>query len=725
MISNNLLVKILLPLPFNDGFIYFVKKNQNPKIGDIFQIPFGKRKIFGVITEILDKIPENIAESKIKFAESKYPNFSLDRKLIDFIFWVANYNLAPAGLVLKLSIAVFLKNLAKKSTEIIFKINENYDFSQKITEKRQKILDFINDSSKTLADIKKNEDFTISMINQMVKDDILIKEKKEVDRKIIKITENIDKNSFKLKNLSQKQQEISDQLPLENFQVSFLDGVTGSGKTEIYFHLIAKILEQKSGQILFLLPEIVITTQLIRNFKDRFGFEPEIWHSKIGNSKKERIFHSIISENIRILIGTRSALFLPFKNLKTIIIDEEHDESFKQEDQISYHGRDMAIVRAKMENIPILLGSATPSLETYQNSISGKYGHFILTEKFSRNDAVKIEILDLKQEKLEKNHFLSQKLLDQIALNLLDQKQSLLFLNKRGYANVTICKKCGDIINCPNCSINITYHQKINKLICHHCGHRDFIPKKCQKCGEKDSFLLSGIGIEKIKEEIQEKFPKARIALMTSDEIKDLDIANKIIDKILNDQIDIIIGTQMIAKGYHFPKLSLVGIIDGDASFYNNSLRTSEKSYQLLTQIIGRAGREKYQGQVLIQSFNPKNPIFEYIIKQDRNRFLEQEIAQRKLLNLPPFGKMAEIIVNDFDQKIAIETLRNILKNSIFDKNIQILGPAPMPVTKIKNRFYYRLIINSSRNFNLQNYIRKITNNLKLKNSTRMKIVID
>jgi len=559
----------------------------------------------------------------------------------------------------------------------------------------------------------------------MVKDDILIKEKKEVDRKIIKITENIDKNSFKLKNLSQKQQEISDQLPLENFQVSFLDGVTGSGKTEIYFHLIAKILEQKSGQILFLLPEIVLTTQLIRNFKDRFGFEPEIWHSKIGNSKKERIFHSIISENIRILIGTRSALFLPFKNLKTIIIDEEHDESFKQEDQISYHGRDMAIVRAKMENIPILLGSATPSLETYQNSISGKYGHFILTEKFSRNDAVKIEILDLKQEKLEKNHFLSQKLLDQIALNLLDQKQSLLFLNKRGYANVTICKKCGDIINCPNCSINITYHQKINKLICHHCGHRDFIPKKCQKCGEKDSFLLSGIGIEKIKEEIQEKFPKARIALMTSDEIKDLDIANKIIDKILNDQIDIIIGTQMIAKGYHFPKLSLVGIIDGDASFYNNSLRTSEKSYQLLTQIIGRAGREKYQGQVLIQSFNPKNPIFEYIIKQDRNRFLEQEIAQRKLLNLPPFGKMAEIIVNDFDQKIAIETLRNILKNSIFDKNIQILGPAPMPVTKIKNRFYYRLIINSSRNFNLQNYIRKITNNLKLKNSTRMKIVID
>ena len=441
MISNNLLVKILLPLPFNDGFIYFVKKNQNPKIGDIFQIPFGKRKIFGVITEILDKIPENIAESKIKFAESKYPNFSLDRKLIDFIFWVANYNLAPAGLVLKLSIAVFLKNLAKKSTEIIFKINENYDFSQKITEKRQKILDFINDSSKTLADIKKNEDFTISLINQMVKDDILIKEKKEVDRKIIKITENIDKNSFKLKNLSQKQQEISDQLPLENFQVSFLDGVTGSGKTEIYFHLIAKILEQKSGQILFLLPEIVLTTQLIRNFKDRFGFEPEIWHSKIGNSKKERIFHSIISENIRILIGTRSALFLPFKNLKTIIIDEEHDESFKQEDQISYHGRDMAIVRAKMENIPILLGSATPSLETYQNSISGKYGHFILTEKFSRNDAVKIEILDLKQEKLEKNHFLSQKLLDQIALNLLDQKQSLLFLNKRGYANVTICKK--------------------------------------------------------------------------------------------------------------------------------------------------------------------------------------------------------------------------------------------------------------------------------------------
>ena len=721
----SLIVKILLPLPFNDGFIYFIKKEKDPKIGNIFQVPFGKKNIFGIITEILDEVPKNIKESKIKFAQDKYPTFSIDQKLIDFIFWSANYNLAKAGLVAKLSIATFLKNSNKKSTEITFKVNENHNFCEKITEKRQKILDFIGKSRKKLKNIKDNKDFTLSLINQMSKDHLLIKEKQEISRKITKIFQNIDKKTFKLKNLSQKQQEIANKLPLENFQVSFLDGVTGSGKTEVYFHLIAKILEKESGQVLFLLPEIVLTTQLIRNFRDRFNFEPEIWHSKITNSGKEKIFHSIISGDIRVLIGTRSALFLPFKDLKAIIIDEEHDDSFKQEDQISYHGRDMAIVRAKIENIPILLGSATPSLETYRNAISGKYRHFVLTEKFSRNDDVKIKIIDLKKENLEKNHFLSQQLLDQIALNLLDRRQSLLFLNKRGYASVTICKKCGDIINCPNCSTNATYHQKINKLICHYCGYNDFIPKKCQKCEEKNSFLLSGVGIEKIKEEIKEKFPKARIALMTSDEIKDLDIAKKIIDKILNDEIDIIIGTQMIAKGYHFPKLSLVGIVDADASFYNNSLRTSEKSYQLLTQIIGRAGREKYQGQVLMQSFNPKNPIFEYIINQDRNKFLDQELAQRKLLNLPPFGKMAEIIANDFDQKITIEVLRGVLKNSVFNKNVQILGPAPMPVTKIKNRFYYRLIINSSKDFNLQNYITKITANLKLNNSTRLKIIID
>lgn len=725
MLRDNIIVKILLPLPFNDGFIYFVKKEDDPKIGNIFSIPFGKKKIFGIIIKILDEIPNNIIESKIKFVEEKFKDFSIDPKLIEFFFWVANYNLTPAGLIAKLSIATFLNNSHKKSTEIIIKINENYQFPSKVTKKRQKILNFLTNSPQTLENIKKNTDLSLSLINKMTKDNLLIKEKHENIRKIKEITQNIDPNIFKLRQLSEKQQKIANQLPLENFQTSFLDGVTGSGKTEIYFYLISKILEQNSGQILFLLPEIILTTQLIRNFKDRFGFEAEIWHSKITSSKKEKIFHSIISGDIKILIGTRSALFLPFENLKAIIVDEEHDESFKQEDKVSYHGRDMAIVRAKIENIPVLLGSATPSLETYQNAISGKYKHLILTEKFSRNDDVKIEIIDLKKEKLEKNHFLSQKLLDQIALNLLDKKQSLLFLNKRGYASITICKNCGEIADCPNCSINITYHQKINRLICHHCGYNDSLPKKCSKCGAEDSFLLSGVGVEKIQEEINNKFPNARIALMTSDEIKDLDIAKKIIDQIMNDQIDIIIGTQMIAKGYHFPKLSLVGVIDGDASFYNNSLRTSERSYQLLTQIIGRAGREKYSGQVLIQSYNIKNPIFEYIIKQDRDKFLNQEIAQRKILNLPPFGKMAEIIANDFQPKIAIETLRKILKNTDFNKNVQILGPAPMAVTKIKNRYYYRLILNSKKNFNLQNYIQNITKGLKLQNSTRVKIIID
>jgi primosomal protein N' (replication factor Y) len=712
-------------LPFNDGFIYFIKSDQNPKIGDIFQVPFGKKTIFGIIIDILEEVPKNIARSKIKFAKEKIKDFSLDPKLINFFFWVANYNLTPAGLILKLSIATFFKNSNKKSTEIIIKINKDYDFNNKITQKRQRILDFIDKSGIKLEQIKKNTEFSSSLINKMIKDGVLIKENHKITRKIAKIYQNFDKNNFKLKQLSQKQQKIADKLPLTDFNVSFLDGVTGSGKTEIYFYLISKILEQNEGQILFLLPEIVLTTQLIRNFKDRFNFEPEIWHSKITPSKKEKIFYSIISGDIRILIGTRSALFLPFKDLKSIIIDEEHDESYKQEDQISYNGRDMAIVRAKTDNIPILLGSATPSLETYQNAITGKYNHFILTEKFSKNDDVKIEIIDLKKEKLEKNHFLSQKLLDKLALNLISKKQSLLFLNKRGYASMTICKECGYVINCPNCSANITYHQKINKLICHHCGHQDFIPKECIKCDAKDSFFPTGVGVEKIQEEVKEKFPTAKIALMTSDEIKDLDIAKKIVDDIMAEKIDIIIGTQMIAKGYHFPKLSLVGIIDGDASFYNNSLKTSERSYQLLTQIIGRAGREKYSGNVLIQSYNVKNPIFEYIINQDRDRFLSQEIAQRQILNLPPFGKMAEIIANDFDYKIAIETLKNILKNSSFDNNIQILGPAPMPITKIKNRFYYRLILNSSKNYNLQNYIKKITDNLKLKNSTRIKIIIN
>lgn len=725
MPNDKIIAKILLPLPFDDGFIYFIEQIENPKIGDIFQVPFGKKEIFGIIIEILKQIPDNIDQKKIKFVKNKYPKLSLDPKLLDFFIWVANYNLAPLGLILKLSIATIIKNYHKTSAQILIKFNNNYNFQGKISKKRQEILDFLQNETKNLENIKKNTDCSPSLINKMVKDTILIKEKKEIPKKIDIIRQNIDKSNFNLKKLSPKQQEIANLLPIENFQTSFLDGVTGSGKSEIYFDLIAKILQKKDSQILILLPEIVLTTQLIRNFQNRFNFTPEIWHSKITESQKEKIFFSIISGDIRVLIGTRSSLFLPFKNLKSIIIDEEHDESFKQQDQISYNARDMAIVRAKIENIPILLGSATPSLETYQNAINKKYQHFILTEKFSKNNHVDINILDLKQENLEKDQFISPKLLDEIAINISENKQSLLFLNKRGHSSLTICKECGESVDCPNCSTKITYHKKINKLICHHCGHNQTIPKECPKCQAKDSFLPSGVGIERIQEEIQEKFPKAKIALMTSDEIKDLDIAKKIIDQILENKIDIIIGTQMIAKGYHFPKLSLVGIIDGDASFYNNSLRTSERSYQLLTQIIGRAGREKYRGKVIIQSYNPKNPIFEHIINQNRDQFLSEEIKQRKLLNLPPFGKMAEIIANDFDQNKAINLLKLILKNSIFNDKVQILGPAAMPVTKIKNRFYYRLIINCHKNFNLQNYIKEITKNIKLTNSTRLKIIID
>ncbi len=692
---NNFFVNVLLPLPFDKPFTYKTT-SQKIEIGDLVKVSFRKKDFFGLVVEVNLPVPE-ISSDKIKEISQVNEQVKFSKKLIDFIDWIASYNLAPKGLVLKAFIGILNSDKTKKPN------------------------------------------FTA---------------KKQI----------INSQKFSLKKLSVKQEKVADEIleevnKKEHF-VNLLDGVTGSGKTEIYFAAIAKILsankeilrctqddksenchhashhrhpERSEGshednpQILILLPEIALTSQLVARFEEQFGFKPALWHSKISAKEKKEIFYGIISGSVKVLIGARSALLLPFKNLQLIVIDEEHDSSFKQEDIFNFHARDMAILKGKLESFPVILSSATPSLETYSNAISGKYRYFILDEKFNEQIS-EINIVDLRREKFNSGDFISQELRKEIAKNLEIKQQTLLFLNRRGYAPVTLCRACGQKVNCPNCSSYLVAHKSgfgKAKMVCHYCGVDEKLSTDCKSCKAKDSLVNIGVGVEKVKEEVEKLFPEARIALVTSDSVTNFKEADELVKRISDHEIDIIIGTQLIAKGYDFAGLTLVGVVDADSGFYSSELRSSEKSYQLLKQVIGRAGRRQEQGRVFIQTYNPQNFIFEKIIQQDKKSFYEFEMQNRQSLNMPPFTKMTAFIVSAFEEKLAVTFAKKIVSSFPFNDNIEIFGPAPMPLLRLKNRYHYRVFLKAEKKVNLQKLITDVMKTLEIPSNIRVKIDID
>ncbi len=539
-----------------------------------------------------------------------------------------------------------------------------------------------------------------------------------------KLVQKIELQNFSLKKLLPDQQKIFDEFQSAGPRVSLIDGVTGSGKTEIYFAIIAETLHKNiAAQILILLPEIALTSQLLLRFEEQFGFKPALWHSKISKKEKREIFYSIADGNVRVLIGARSALLLPFKNLQLIVLDEEHDTSFKQQDVFNFHARDMAVLKASYENFSVILSSATPALETYSNAVSKKYHHFILSQKFGQKNA--LELLDLRQEKLENGNFLSQKLREEIAKNLEQKNQTLLFLNRRGYAPVSMCKACAKKYECQNCDFHLVSHKAKNKLICHHCGHSEVMQKKCKFCGEEDSLIALGAGVEKVFEEVENSFPGARIALITSDNVTSFAEADELVRKILAQEIDIIIGTQMIAKGYDFPDLTLIGVVDFDAMLYSSSLRALEKSYQMLTQLIGRAGRNSKAGKVIIQTYNPDNYLFEQIIKGDKKSFYDYELSQRLSLDLPPFAQMASFEVSSFLESDAKNFAKKLIQNFPINEKIEVFGPAPAPIQRLKNRHHFLVNLKVAKKINLQKLITDVTAALEIPRSVRVRIDIN
>ncbi|MDD2840116.1 MAG: primosomal protein N' [Rickettsiales bacterium] len=704
-----MIVNVLIPLALNEPFSY--NSVIELSIGDLVSVPFGNKYFNGLVVEINLEVNDGI---KLKNVKEKL-NFHFKKELIDFIKWTADYYLIPVGNVLNMMVSPlsFVKNKFDKKYKV-----STWNNDVKITEKQQKILDFLQNKQATKQEILTSCDVGDGILKKLVENG-LIQEILEEKKLIQSIGE------FNLNELSKEQQKAFDIIQqYKSFQTILLEGTTGSGKTEVYFHLIVKLLKETDKQALILLPEIALTTQLISRFEQQFNFKPAVWHSEISQTQKSDIFNGVSCGTIRVMIGTRSSLFLPFNDLGLIIVDEEHDSSYKQSDNGCYNGRDLAVLRAKLNDIPVILSSATPSLETLINVDKCKYKRVYLPSRFGGAVLPDVEIVDLKKQKLKSDKYISKPLIGAISTNLQNHKQSMIFMNRRGYSPVLLCGECGAKIQCPNCSSNLTYHKSKNRLICHHCEYFIERPKICPVCGS-ENLIEFGPGVEKIEREIKDLFPQARTIIMASDTTDTNKKLEEVVNKILNNEIDIIIGTQLVAKGHHFPNLTVVGIVDSDASLFGGDIRASERTYQLLTQVSGRAGREEAKGTVYFQSYNSNNLILQAIKEGDKNLLLDFEKQNRELGNFPPYGKMATISVSSLNETIAYRTAKKIASNFPVNEGIEIFGASPAFMPKLAKMYRFNVIVKTNMNVNIQKLLRKCVLSEKYNGNVRIKVEIE
>ena len=459
-------------------------------------------------------------------------------------------------------------------------------------------------------------------------------------------------------------------------------------------------------QALILMPEIALTAQFLDRFAARFGVRPAEWHSELTPRKRARTWRAVASGEARVVVGARSALFLPFADLGLIVVDEEHDPAYKQEDGVRYHARDMAVVRAHIAQIAIVLASATPSVETEVNARRGRYRRLALPERFGGQTLPMVEAIDLTREGPSRGRFIAPRLAEEIKLALERKQQALLFLNRRGYAPLTLCRACGYRFACPNCDAWLVDHRFRRRLVCHHCGFAMPHPAACPHCQAVDSFAACGPGVERLAEEVGELFPQARLLVMSSDLVTSVERLRDELRDIEEGRFDIVIGTQLVAKGHHFPKLNLVGVVDADLGLANGDPRAAERTFQLLHQVAGRAGREEGRGHALIQTHQPDHPVMRALIAGDREAFYASEIAAREAAHYPPFGRLASIVVSAGDRAAAEGHARRLASAAPRDERVRVLGPAEAPIAVVRGRHRFRILARSPRNFDLSAYLR-------------------
>lgn len=717
------IVGVLLPLPFNESFDY--KTTESVTLGSIVRVPWGKEQQIGVVWKLGSS--SELPESKIKPIVEVFNYPPLKQELIEFIKFVADYNMAFLGLVLKMVISV-RGVFDEPLTTTLYKLSGKTLAEAKLknSDSRWHVMDLLKHAPYSKNEICQGAGVSVSVVNTLIDKGILLPVVKTLKKEFVKPIFDFQKVVL---TTEQKQAAMNLISKVgQGFNVTLLDGVTGSGKTEVYFEAVAATLKQNK-QVLILVPEISLTTQWLSRFEKRFGVKPACWHSGLSNRERIDNWVAITENRVKVIVGARSALFLPYPELGLIVIDESHDHSFKQEDMVNYQGRDMAVVRAKLEKIPLILSTATPDLETVCNVEDGKYDCVRLTSRYAAAELPDIKIIDLKKNKPQKGEWgvswISPTLAEALKVNFEKKEQSILFLNRRGYAPLTICRDCGHRIQCPHCTSWLTEHRNIKKLVCHHCGFTLPMPSCCPECGSEEGLTACGPGVERIAEEVRGRFPQAHVEIISSDITANLNEVSEVIRKMENHEVDILIGTQIIAKGHHFPLLTLVGIVDADLGLMGSDLRATEQTYQLLSQVAGRAGRGEKKGTVYLQTLYPENMILKAIVENDRSRFLEIEKQNRKLLKMPPFGRLAAIIVSgsnkDSVEKVAIYLGQTALNNDY----IITLGPAQAPIYMLRGKYRYRLLLKTARNIKIQAVVKEWLAKIKCPSNVRIEVDID
>ncbi|NOZ66107.1 MAG: primosomal protein N' [Alphaproteobacteria bacterium] len=718
-------IQVLLPLPLSGPFDYLAAADMPLRAGDFVTVPLGSRTLQGVVWDMSPK-KSNIAAEKLKFVLEKRDLPALPSSLRQFIDWVAAYTLSPPGAVLKMAVSV-PRAFDKPKTRTLYRLSP--DLPGKLTESRGAVVKAaISDMPLSLKDWAELANVGQGVLRGMVKAGQM------APVEIIGDSPYAAPDAALIgPRLSPEQQQAAEHLTqmvrADQFKPVLLEGITGSGKTEVYFEAIAEALKEDGAQILVLLPEIALTAQWLDRFEAQFGAPPVVWHSELTPVQRRRAWWALREDNperrARVVVGARSALFLPFVDLKLIVVDEEHSATFKQEDGVMYQGRDMAVVRAMQTACPVILASATPSLETILNAQAGKYDWLYLGERHGTAILPDMKVIDLRAEKLKSGTWLSDPLRAALTQNLARGEQSLLYLNRRGYAPLTLCRTCGHRMECPHCSAWLVEHRKGGRLSCHHCGFSCAMPKTCPECDSTGSMVACGPGVERVAEEAQALFPEARIAVMASDEIASPADLRQMITRIADHEVDLIIGTQIVTKGHHFPMLTLVGVVDADLGLGGGDPRAAERTWQQLEQVAGRAGRADHPGQVLFQTYMPDHPVLAALVSGDGQAFLEQEAQDREQQNLPPFGKLAAIIISGKDFNATAKTARHLAALAPKNSGITVLGPVPAPMAFLRGKHRFRLLIKADKQVKLQKSMADWLNSCALERGVTLQVDID
>ena len=694
---------VLLPLALDAPYDYLAPARWALKPGDFVTVPLGTRERIGVVWH--GKLNEGrapVEASKLREITARLDVPPLPADCMKLVEWVAHYTLSPPGMVLRMMMsarAAFTPPRPRMGCRLTGAEPE------RMTPARARVLEVAgNGMVWAKRDLMQAAGVGASVINALVDAGTLTVEAMAPARPPA------PDPGFITPKLSREQasaaQPLRARVGENTCSVTLLDGITGSGKTLVYFEAVAAALAA-GKQALILLPEIVLTRQFVQSFETRFGCAPVEWHSEITPRQRGNSWLAIARGEARVVVGARSALFLPFPELGLIVVDEEHDASYKQEEQVRYHARDIAVVRGSLGNFPVVLSSATPSIESHVNVARERYGLVRLSTRYSGAALPDITAIDMRAAPPERGKWLSPILVEVLGETLQNKQQSLLFLNRRGYAPLTLCRACGYRFECPQCAAWLVEHRFRGQLQCHHCGHKARAPKACPNCAREETLVPCGPGVERIAEEVRERFPDARIVILSSDLAPNVNALREVLGRITAGKTDIIIGTQLVAKGHHFPQLATVGVVDGDLGLGQGDPRASERTYQLLSQVTGRAGREAISGAGYIQTYMPEHPVIKALLSGDRDTFLRQEIAAREAARYPPFGRLAALIVTATSLPRANDFARALVAHAPRAEKIRVLGPAEAPLPFIRGRHRVRLLVKAAKQSDLQAYLRQ------------------